>query len=57
MIADDALAKFQGYVDGVLDGSIVVCRSVRGAVERHVRDLEKQDTGEFPFYFNEKVAV
>lgn len=57
MIADDALAKFQGYVDGVLDGSITVCRSVRGAVERHVRDLEKQNSGDFPFYFNEKVAA
>lgn len=32
--------KVQSYIDGALSGEIVVCRYVRLAVERHVRDLE-----------------
>lgn len=32
--------RVQSYIDGVIDGSIVVGRMVRLAVERHVRDLE-----------------
>ena len=57
MIADNSLQLMTSYIDGVLDGSIVVCQSVRGAVERHQRDLEKQNAPDFPFYFNEKVAA
>jgi len=44
----------QRYIEGVLDGSIVVCRFVRLAVERHVRDLkEARARG---FYFDEAAA-
>lgn len=33
-------AKVQAYIDGVLSGDMLVCKYVRQAVERHVRDLE-----------------
>lgn len=46
----------QQYIDGVLDGSIKTCELVRCAVERHVRDLKRQSTQEFPYHFNQNHA-
>ena len=48
--------KAESYVAGVLDGSIVVGKWVRLAVERYVKDLERQDTPEFPFHLDEAEA-
>lgn len=56
MIASGTSAKVQGYIDDVLSGDIVVCKMVSQAVERHVADLERQNTPEFPYYFNERHA-
>lgn len=56
MIASGIKAKVQSYIDDVLSGEIVVCKMVRQAVERHVRDLERQRTADFPYYFNERHA-
>jgi len=56
LIASGTSAKVQEYIDDVLNGNIVVCKMVRQAVERHVRDLERQRTPEFPYYFNERHA-
>ena len=56
MIAINALAPVQAYIDGILDGSIVACESVRGAVARHCRDLERQESKDFPFYFSATAA-
>ena len=39
---ETATQRFQAYVDGVLNGSIVVGRYVRLQVERHVADLKMQ---------------
>lgn len=41
------------YISRVMDGTEIVCKTVRLAVERHVRDIEKsaQDP-EYPFYFD-----
>jgi len=46
------------YIDGVLDGSIVVGEYVRLACERQVRDIEraKKNDPEFPFYFDQDAA-
>lgn len=44
------------YIDGVLSGKIVVCRFVRLAVERHVRDLKASMDGGSPYYFDEAAA-
>jgi phage terminase large subunit-like protein len=40
----------EAYIQGVLDGSVIVGKRIRLAVERHVRDLEKDPA--FPFYFD-----
>lgn len=44
------------YVSGVTSGDIVVGSHVRAAVERHVKDLERQFTDEFPFRFDRDLA-
>ena len=48
--------KVESYIAGVLDGSIVVGKLVHAAIARHVSDLKKQDTPEFPYYFDEQAA-
>ncbi len=53
----NGMALMQSYIDGVLDGTILVCRSVRQSVERHVRDLEKQNTDGFEFVFDNDLAA
>lgn len=45
-----------GYIRGVLCGDILVGKWVRLAIERHVHDLERQDTPGFPFHFDEHRA-
>lgn len=48
--------RIQEYIDGVLDGSILVCKWTRLAVERHVRNLGRQNTPGFPYHFDEEKA-
>ena len=43
------------YIDGVLDGSIIVCRYVRLAVQRYINDLET--AAERGFYFDTRDAA
>lgn len=57
MIAFATDQKVQGYIDGVLDGSIVVCELVRKSVERHAKDLSRQSTATFPYHFNRMHAA
>jgi len=40
------------YIRDVMSGKQVVCHLTRLAVERHLRDLERQNTPEFPYYFD-----
>jgi phage terminase large subunit-like protein len=44
------------YIDEVMSGQQVVCKWTRLAVERHLRDLERVGTREFPYYFDEAHA-
>lgn len=44
------------YIDDVLSGKIVACKLVIAACERHLRDLDRQRTDEFPYYFDEREA-
>lgn len=39
-----------------MDGSINVCKWVRLAVERHYKDMERQRTEDFPYYFEPKAV-
>lgn len=50
------LEVVNGYIQGVLSGEIVTGLWVRKAVERHVRDLQRQGDPDFPFYFDEAEA-
>ena len=51
---DIGILKATQYINGVMDGSIVVGKLVRKAVERHLNDLETaKDKG---FYFDAKQA-
>ncbi len=45
-----------GYIRGVLDGSVPVGKWARLAIERHVHDLERQGSPDFPFHFDEDRA-
>lgn len=44
------------YARRVLDGQIVAGRAVRLACERHFRDLARQRTVDFPYYFDASAA-
>jgi phage terminase large subunit-like protein len=57
VIADSFHSTLQGYVDGVLSGTIITSKSVRGAVERFERDLARQSTSDFPYHFDETLAA
>lgn len=56
MIASGVRAKVQEYIDGVMDGSLLVSDRVRDAVNRHVSDLWKQSTSDFPYHFDDRHA-
>jgi len=45
------------YTEGVMSGSINVCKYVKQAVERHYRDLDRQRTEDFPYYFEPKALM
>lgn len=53
-MGDAGLHPAEQYIQGVLDGSFVVGKRIRLAVERHQRDLTQGD--KFPFYFDPAAA-
>lgn len=52
MIADSFTETFNGYIDDVLSGRIVAGQLVRAACTRHLKDIERQSTPEFPYHFS-----
>ena len=40
------LEQYHRYIDAVLSGEVLTCEYVRLAVERQVRDLERQESDE-----------
>ena len=56
MITDSSASVLKEYIDGVLSGELVVSKAVRAAVQRHVNDLSKQSTQEFPYHFDQNLA-
>ena len=52
----DYLSIAEGYTDRVLRGEQLVCRKVRLAVERHVRDLAASVDPAYPYYFDPKAG-
>lgn len=45
------------YSNLVLDGSIVACKKHKWACKRFLRDLEKENTKDFPYVFDEDKAL
>lgn len=50
------LEQYQRYIDDVISGKVLVCKYVRLAVERQLRDLERQNDPDFQYYFDETKA-
>ncbi len=44
------------YAEDVIDGEIVACQKHKWACERFIRDLERQETEDFPYFFDERRA-
>ena len=44
------------YVDDVLNGKIKACRKIQLACQRHVNDLERSKSADFPFYYDQDMA-
>ena len=47
---------YNQYIKQVLSGEIITCELIKLAVKRHVSDLKKQKTKNFPYYFDEKIG-
>ena len=48
--------KVDYYIDAILSGAIPSGKYIKLAINRHVNDLARQDTQEFPYYFDEAAA-
>lgn len=48
--------KVAQYVKDVLTGKVIACQKVKLACERHLKDLERQGTKEFPYIFDPDIA-
>lgn len=44
------------YCEKVITGDIVSCKWIQLAVNRHMRDLDRQGNEGFPYYFDRKIA-
>jgi phage terminase large subunit-like protein len=44
------------YVDDVLNDRVLACVSVKGTVERYLKDIERQGTEAFPFVMSENIG-
>lgn len=48
--------RLEQYVRDVLDGTIIACKKVKMACQRHLDDLERSRTTDWPFRFDEDKA-
>lgn len=47
---------FEDYVEQILNGDILSCKSVLNAVKRHEKDVKKSENSDFPYVFDKKKA-
>lgn len=52
----DPLDAVKKYVTDVVSGEIVACKSIIGACQRHLDDLDRVGDPDFPYYFDEEHA-
>ena len=57
MITNGVAGRVEAYIEGVMTGEIVACQRVKDAVRRHLDDLKRQSTDEFPFHFDRRWAA
>lgn len=46
-----------GYANLVLDGHVIACQKEKWACMRFLRDIEREGTEEFPYYFDDDAAM
>lgn len=51
------IERARAYIDGVLSGQIVVGKWIRLAIDRHVADLARVGSPDFPYHFDEDEAA
>ena len=54
MKKENPYLTYRGYLDGILSGEITTGKLMKLACGRHLLDLKKQETDDFPYYFDEK---
>jgi phage terminase large subunit-like protein len=53
----NVLEQYKNYLEQIDSGKVLACRYVHLAVERQIRDLQRQHDPDFPFYFDEDAAA
>jgi phage terminase large subunit-like protein len=53
----DYAAIADAYIERVLSGEELVCRKVRLAVERHVKDIARSEDPNYPYYYDPQGGV
>lgn len=57
-VKKDYAAIAEVYIASVLDGSQLVCKTVRASIDRHLSDLERAKTDTtYPFYFDPEAGA
>ncbi len=51
------MLKIDEYIEQVLSGEIVACKKVKQACQRHLDDLEKSKSKDYPWYFDKEKAL
>ncbi len=51
------IESMRDYIGDITEGRILSCKTVMGAIQRHINDLDRQRTKDFPFYFDEEHAL
>jgi phage terminase large subunit-like protein len=52
----DPVKSAVNYADDIASGRVVACESIVGSCKRFFKDLSRQNTEEFPYYFDEEHA-
>lgn len=50
------MSKAKQYIDDVMSGKIVTGKYIKLAVQRHLEDIERSKSPDFPYVFDEKLA-
>ena len=48
----DPIESMNNYITDIISGKIASCKTVMGAIQRHVDDVDRQRTAGFDFYFD-----